>query len=203
VVGEQMEEDAGEPAGVDALAEEDGLAIRPSKYRDMQVARVGKRKLFDKARRKVFLEWLAATGNCVFAAAKAGVNYKTVWKHRMKDPRFAEAFDRALDQGVARAKARLIEDKPKQPIDIDGDLDAVEFEPADPELVLKLVREHERHKAGVPRRQQRTRARIASNKEVEEALRKRIRAFVKRERAMRRILRDGSSPSSAPPRDRQ
>jgi len=126
----------------------------------------------------------------VFAAAKAGVCYQTVWKHRMNDPDFAEAFDRALEQGVARAKARLIEDKPKQPIDIDGDLDAVEFEPANPELVLKLVREQERWKAGVPRRQ-RAQVRIASNKEVEAALRKRLKVFVKRERARRAPRRSG------------
>src|SRR4051794_6568722 len=70
VAGEDGET-AGAPSG-------DGFVVRPGKHRDMQVARVGKRKLFDRTRRKTFLEWFAATGNCVFSAAKAGVSYKTV-----------------------------------------------------------------------------------------------------------------------------
>jgi hypothetical protein len=162
----------------------DAFAVRPSKYRDMQVGRVGKRKLFDRKRRKVFLEWFAATGNCVFAAAKAGVVAQTVWKHRMKDADFAEAFDRALDQGVVRAKARIIEDKPRAPIEIDGDLDADALVAPDPQAVLNMIGRQEAAKAGVPARRQRTTARIASNAEVEKALAKRIAVFVRRERAM-------------------
>ncbi|HMC91672.1 MAG TPA: hypothetical protein VKI45_04340 [Allosphingosinicella sp.] len=34
----------------------EGFVVRASKHRDVQVARVGKRKLFDKKRRKLFLE---------------------------------------------------------------------------------------------------------------------------------------------------
>ncbi|MFL6856323.1 MAG: hypothetical protein ACJ8EB_00280 [Allosphingosinicella sp.] len=159
--------------------------MRPSRHRDMQMGRDGGRKLFKGKLRKVFLEWFAATGNCVFSAAKAGVCHQTVWKHRMADPDFAEAFDRALDQGVVRAKARLVEDKAKAPIAIDGDLDAVELEPADPERVLRLVGAQARAKAG-GRRRQRTRARIATNAEVEAALRKRLAVFARRERALGR-----------------
>jgi hypothetical protein len=169
-----------EPA-LDMKAE--GLSVRAGKNRDMQVAREGKRKLFDKARRKVFLKWLAATGNVVFSAAKAGVCHQTVWKHRMKDPRFAEAFDRAVDQGIVRAKARLIEDRAKKPIRIGCDVDESELEPPDPQVVLTLIREHERARAGV-RKAGRT-PRIATNAEVEKALVKRLALFAKRERARR------------------
>src|SRR4051812_42755115 len=85
----------GEGAAGAARGEGDGerLTIRASKHRDMQVAAEPKRKLFKGKRRKVFFEWLAATGNCAFSAAKAGVCHQTVWKHRMKDPRFAADFD--------------------------------------------------------------------------------------------------------------
>jgi hypothetical protein len=170
----------------------EGFVVRPSKYRDMQVARVGKRKLFDRKRRKVFLEWFAATGNCTFAAAKAGVHYRTIWKHRMKDEAFREAFNLAMEQGIARAQARLIEDKARGPIAVDGDLDDALLEPADPEVVLNLVARLEGAKAGVPARRQRTTARIASNAEVKKALAKRIAVFARRQRAMGRAAGGGS-----------
>jgi hypothetical protein len=180
------EEEGGAPSeeaepALDLKAE--GLSVRAGKNRDMQVARKGKRKLFDKARRKVFLKWLAATGNVLFSAAKAGVCHQTVWKHRLKDPRFVEAMDRALDQGVVRAKARLLEDRAKKPIKIGCDIDESELEPPDPQVVLTLIREHERARAGV-RKAGRT-PRIATNAEVEKALVKRLALFAKRERARR------------------
>jgi len=161
----------------------EGLSVRAGKNRDMQVARKGKRKLFGKPQRKVFLKWLAATGNVTFSAAKAGFCYQTVWKHRLKDPRFVEAMDRALDQGIVRAKARLMEDRAKKPIKIGCDLDESELEPPDPQVVLTLIREHERARAGV-RKAGRT-PRIATNAEVEKALVKRLALFAKRERARR------------------
>ncbi|HEY0314260.1 MAG TPA: hypothetical protein VGC56_17435 [Allosphingosinicella sp.] len=174
------EEKAETPSG-------DGFVARAGKHRDMQVARVGKRKLFDKKRRKVFLEWFAATGNCVFSAAKAGVSAKTVWKHRVKDARFREAFDVAMEQGSVRAQARLMEDKAKGPIVVDGDLDAVELVPPDPVRVLDLVARIEAKRGGaVARRQKGRTPQIASNAEVEKALAKRLAVFAKRQRAMGR-----------------
>jgi hypothetical protein len=164
-----------------------GFVVRPGKHRDMQVARVGKRKLFDKKRRKVFLEWFAATGNCVFSAAKAGVSDKTVWKHRVKDPAFREAFDVAMEQGSVRATARLMEDKATGPIEVGGDLDAVELVPPDPVRVLDLVARIEAKRGGAVARRQKGRVpRIASNAEVEKALAKRLALFAKRQRAMGR-----------------
>ncbi len=63
--------------------------------REAHVRRTGGRKLFDAAAKRVFLEWFAATCNAGWAAERAGFNYQTIWKHRMKDPAFADAFDRA------------------------------------------------------------------------------------------------------------
>jgi hypothetical protein len=148
----------------------------------MQLGRDGKKKRFNRAARKVYLEWLAATGNCAYAAARAGFTTKTVWNHRMADEQFADDHNRAVDQGIARAKCRLVEDKAKGPIEIGGDLDAVEFEPPDPAVVLKLVGEHERGQAGWPSRRGRP-PRVATNKEVEKALLKRLAVFARRERA--------------------
>jgi hypothetical protein len=185
VAGEDGET-AGAPSG-------DGFVVRPGKHRDMQVARVGKRKLFDRKRRKVFLEWFAATGNCVFSAAKAGVSYKTVWKHRVKDAAFREAFDVAMEQGIVRAKARLMEDKATGPIEVDGNLDAVELVPPDPVLVLDLVARIEAKKAAPPARRKGRTGRIAGNDEVEKALAKRLALFARRQRAMGRTAADGAA----------
>jgi len=184
--------EAGEGGGRVAAPAGDGFVVRPGKHRDMQVVRVGKRKLFDKKRRKLFLEWFAATGNCVFSAAKAGVDYRTVWKHRVKDAAFQAAFDVAMEQGSVRAQARLLEDRATGPIDMDGDLDAIALEPPDPVLVLDLVARIEAKK-GAPagRRQKGSIPRIASNAEVEKALAKRLAVFARRQRAMGRSSAGG------------
>jgi hypothetical protein len=59
---------------------------------------------------QVFLEWFAATCNVKLSAEKAGICYQTVFRHRMKDEAFAEAWDQALQQGYARLEARLLQE---------------------------------------------------------------------------------------------
>jgi hypothetical protein len=143
----------------------------------------GKRAFFQGKRRTEFLEWFAASGNVVWSARKAGVNYKTVWKHRMNDPAFAEAFDRAQEQGVARARALLLEGRRKaEPIGLDGDWQAPELEDYDPALLAKIVFEDERRRQGAPRGGGAA-PRAASNAEVAAALAKRLALFAKRMRA--------------------
>lgn len=82
------------------------LRVTPNKNRRVQVRRVGKRKLFDKARKESFLEWFAGTCNVVLSAQMAGVCDKTVYKHLLKDPAFVEAFMQALKVGYLRIEAR-------------------------------------------------------------------------------------------------
>ncbi|WP_158274576.1 hypothetical protein [Sphingosinicella humi] len=169
-------EEVGWPRGSAARNDDEGERVVPGKNRPLQVARTGGRKLFDEARRSLFLEWFAATCNVKLSAERAGVNYKTVFKHRMNDERFAEAWDRALEQGVARLKAKLLETRAREtPIGIDGDLDAPELEAVDPALAIQLLREHERRLAGYPKRG--ATPRVATNAEVREALVKRLAAF--------------------------
>ena len=163
-----------------------------SKHRSVQITRAGKRKLFDKKARKAFLEWFAATGNVLWSAQKVGFNDKTVWKHRMNDPRFAEAFDRALEQSVVRNKARMVERKAKEgPIAIDGGAGEAELEDCDLEKAWPLIVELERAKGrsggggapiGRPRKAGRA-PRAASNAQVRKELEKRLRAFGRRLRA--------------------
>jgi hypothetical protein len=146
------------------------------------MARAGGRKLFRGKLRQEFLEWFAATANVKWSADRVGIAYQTVWKHRMKDPTFADDFERALEQGAARVRAKMIETKTNaQPAEIQGDYDAPELQDVDPQVGLTLLREHgygisgplpggRPHKAGrAPR--------VATNAEVHAALVKRLVAF--------------------------
>jgi hypothetical protein len=166
--------------------------IQPNKHRDIQATRTGERKLFDKKSRKAFLEWYAATGNVVWSAQKVGFSDKTVWKHRMNDPRFAEAFDRAFEQSVMRNKARMVERKAKEkPIALDGGVSEAELEDCDLEKAWPLIVEMERAKGrngggGAPIGRPSNRGRMpraASNAQVRKELTKRLQAFGCRMRA--------------------
>ena len=133
----------------------------------------------------------------------------------MNDPDFAEAFDRALEQGTARVRAKLIESRDKgEPIEIGGDREAPELDGIDPQVALSLLREHERMRGGPPAgfgRKQGRRPRVATNAEVRSALVKRLRAFGVRvgegvpfdpaRGVAQDRRRDGASTGSPPPRD--
>ena len=109
-----------------ALTLAPGERLQGGKNRAAQVVRAGGREYFKGKRRIEFLEWFAASGNVAWSARKAGVTDKTVWWHRMNDPAFADAFDRAQEQGVARAKALLLEGRRSaERIDVAGDGGAV------------------------------------------------------------------------------
>jgi hypothetical protein len=182
-VPEASGKEEGGPSGLPRSARNDGddPCIRPGRNRQLQVGRTSGRKLFDAERKAVFLEWFAATCNSSWAAEMAGVNYRTVWKHRMNDPAFDEACDRAEEQAVARLRAKQLETK-RKPLAIgpEGDWDAPEMDDIDPLLAAQLLREHERGRggpaAGMGRKQGR-RPRIATNAEVRAALIKRLAAY--------------------------
>jgi hypothetical protein len=151
------------------------MRVCAGRNREVQKAAAGTRKLFRGKLRKEFLEWLAATANCAWSARKVGIDHRTVWKHRMHDPVFAEEFDRALDQGLARLKAGLIQEA--APIVVDGDREAPG--PFDPALALRIVHEY-RSMAGVAAGQGRKRGRaprVATNAEVKAALLKGLKAL--------------------------
>lgn len=154
----------------------------PTKHREAQMKRRPGRKLFDRKAKEDFLGWYAASGNCVWAAEKAGFNDGTVWRHRASDPDFAEAFDRAAEQGIARAKVAMLESRMRaKPYRIEEGREVPEFE-VDPEIAMRLVVEHERAGGRTPgRRGKQGRApRVASNAEVDAALTKRMKAYLRR-----------------------
>ena len=101
------ERKAGLPRGCAARNDAiEGGRVQANRHRVVQLAQPGRRKLFGRAAKRDFLEWFAATANLGWSARQAGFNYKTVLKHRLKDPVFAEAYDRALQQGFVRLLGR-------------------------------------------------------------------------------------------------
>jgi hypothetical protein len=147
----------------------------------VQVRRTGVLKRFGKARKETFLEWFAATCNERLSAAKADINVKTVWRHRMKDAAFADAFDRALAQGYVRLEARTLAHF-QEKLEVRGDLTGPEVDAAfDPQLALQLLRDHARRMASAPHKTTGGPVpRVASNKEIAEALAKRLKGFALR-----------------------
>lgn len=159
---------------------EAGVRIVRGRGRSMQVRRTGARKLFGDGRRKIFLEWFAATGNVSFSAEKAGVARQTVSKHRLADAEFAGEYERAIALCVPDLQARLqawVMGRPK--LDLDGELVEPDDSDFDPQLALQMLREFNRFsQAGPGQALKRGRApRVATNAEVRAALVKGLKAF--------------------------
>ena len=154
--------------------------IQSGHNREAVIVRYPKRKLFNRDRKKVFLEWFAATANLGWAAEKAGVCRQTVSKHLMSDPEFAGRYEDALKVSRLRLNAKLVETrKPEAPLEIDCEIEA-------PDLVidfdkgLAVLREMERE-VTLGRRQGRM-PRVASNAELLKALAKRVKVLAQRVR---------------------
>ena len=74
-----------------------------------QAAPSSRRTLFDAERKERFLGYFCGSANLSWAAREAGVNYRTVLRHRATDPAFGEAYDLAEAQSVPRLRAWLAE----------------------------------------------------------------------------------------------
>src|SRR5690348_6455965 len=128
----------------------EGLGSELSDYqagrnRRVQVTRRGWNR-FDAAKRKLFLKWFAATANAAQSARMAGVGQSTVFDHRMKDGRFAEAWDRALEQAYARLEAKALEMQFEQAageaIEFDGSFEPTDAALVDLTMALQLLKQH-------------------------------------------------------------
>jgi hypothetical protein len=226
-MGEGLRIAPNNPPSHEASADEEPLAISANKHRLIQVRRVGRRKLFDRARKELWLEWFAATCNLWLSAEKAGVHEKTVSRHLLNDAAFFEAAQRALQLGYFRLEARSLQeahklrfgqsgparshdspdhalrgglaegplhhpsDGPPPPADQVGRgedykvriLDSREGEEHfDPALAMQLLRENKRGDPGSreKRKAGRSSATAATNKEIAEALAKRLKGFALR-----------------------
>jgi hypothetical protein len=150
--------------------------IHAGRNREIQVVRYPRRKLFDRARKDVFLEWFAATCNMGWSAEKAGVSYKTVSRHIRDDPDFRAEYEESMRAGVLRVKAiSLATRRQEERIGIDGEIDAPELDDVDRDQAMRLVREHERT-LHLGRKQGRM-PKVAPNAEVRAALVKALATF--------------------------
>jgi hypothetical protein len=95
-----------ESAMAESAATERAL-VRPNNRRRLQ-RRWMRHVRFDEARREVFLHHFAGCCDAREAAAVAGVDHSTVYKHRRKDPAFAAEFDLALDQGYVQLRVEAV-----------------------------------------------------------------------------------------------
>ena len=128
--------------------------IVPNCNRRLQKRR-RRRNLFGKARRRAFLEHLAATCNVQASAAVAGAAVSTVYANRMRDAEFRADWDAAIQQGYARLEAALIAraTQGEGRNDIAGD--KIVDGPEAPERVdwdkgMDLLRHQQRHLTGRP-----------------------------------------------------
>ena len=202
-----MEDDTGEEARADGARQpppspspsklDEDMRVRPAKNRLLQVNAKPRRKLFDKARKEVFLEWFAATCNVTLSAAKADVCAETVFRHLQTDEDFNEAFQKALQLGYLRLEARTLQEAHAPAYEVRRlDDEAVE-EHFDPELALRLLAQHRRNLPGLRERKRVGAApRPVSNKEIAEALAKRLKGFALRvdRQKQRETGEDGDTP---------
>jgi hypothetical protein len=151
--------------------------IAPTNGRRLQLRRI-RRLRFVEWRRELFLEHFAGTCDVASSAELAGVCESTVYRHRVKDPDFAAAFQEALEQGYARLEAEAVrqrveaQNRLREGVEATGEI-AAEFE-----RVLKLLSRWERRGGGVgPRTIARSRQKSWTFDEAILALEARLRAL--------------------------
>ena len=89
------------------LAAGGDIEIAPNNHRRLQRRRV-RTVRFTLARKKIFLDHFAATADAFASAEAAGVHFSTVYKHRARDPQFAQGWDEALRQSYALLEAEAV-----------------------------------------------------------------------------------------------
>lgn len=93
------------------------------------------------ARKALFLEVLAATANARKAYARSGLARSTVYRWRNKDPRFARAWDEALERGIGaledEALRRAMEGQ-EEPVFYKGEVCGSVRKPSDTLLIFML-----------------------------------------------------------------
>jgi hypothetical protein len=131
-------------------------------------------------KRKIFLEHLAATSNVTASAAEAGMSGSGVYQLRLRDSLFREAWSAALEEGYARLEMMLLERcfATRPTPRIDGGKIVATAETMDPELALRLLKQHWAKKEG--KRRGGIMPGKASMDEVREALLKKLSALNKR-----------------------
>lgn len=131
-------------------AEAERVIVRGNNGRRLQRRRM-RHMRFDTARKEIFLNHFAGCGDAREAAAVAGVDHSTVYKHRRKDPVFAAGFAAALEQCYARLEVEAVSQRLKAQQRLSRALDegVVTGEvPEEFERVMKLLDRWDRRSGG-------------------------------------------------------
>jgi hypothetical protein len=163
-------------------AQSKGEAIVPANNGPVQRRRNGRRHLFDRKKKEIFLEQLAASCNVTASAEAAGVNLATPYVHRMKDREFAEKWWLALEQGAAKLVALRLQRELEQAerLALEGAMPPDERTIIDLMKLIAQMREISRELVGEKGRTGRP-VEVASVEETCRALARRLRAFGVRE----------------------
>jgi hypothetical protein len=106
--GDNRPDDPARGAGQDVIAAAVAMGLRPRMTASgVKLARVGTRRWSAKAEGQ-FLVAMANCANLAVAASVAGFSKAAVSKRRLKDARFAAAWDLAMEVGQVRIQAGLI-----------------------------------------------------------------------------------------------
>jgi hypothetical protein len=85
-----------------------GRVVRPAVNNNTKIIRTTGHRWSDAAER-IFLGHLAASANVTAAAEAAGFSTTAIYQRRMAEPGFAERWQLALEQGIARLEMQLVE----------------------------------------------------------------------------------------------
>lgn len=135
---------------------------------------------WNKAMRQGFLDHLAATGNVGQSAAAIGVDPRSIYNLRRRDPQFAAGWGEALALGYQMIETRLI----GHVLGGGGACDPVtgeELPPINAELALRMLATERNRQAGAPYKGG-PKLRRASEEETNAALMKKLDAVEKRMR---------------------
>lgn len=164
-------------AAADRLLPKPGAEIAPNANRRLQ-SRSGRRRRFDDARKRIFLDHFAGTADAHAAAAAADVGYSTIVHHRRKDTEFAAACEEALAIAYAQLEAEAVrqrleaQDRFREGLLPAGDM------PKEFDRVMQLLARYRRPDGRVGLRQvARGRERRWSFEEAIAALDKKLRAL--------------------------
>jgi hypothetical protein len=144
--------------------------------------RAGRLKVrWTKGMREGFLDHLAATGNVKRSALEVGVDPRSVYNLRRRDPKFSDGWNEALALGYQMIETRLI----GHALEGRGHGDKIADDglpPVDPIFAMSMLAQHYSVLAGNPRKNG-TRLKRATEEETNAALMKKLDAVEKRMRA--------------------
>lgn len=167
---------AGERAAACSAGPHEGMTIAPANRRRLQ--RCKRRVKFTDARKRIFLDHFAGTGDAFAAAKAAEVSYSTVFQHRRNDPEFAAGFDEALAQAYAQLEAEAVRQRLEAQRQLREGLCPTGAVAQEFERVLQLLARYERKNGRIGMREARPgHQRRMSFDEAFAELDKRLRSF--------------------------